>query len=363
MNYLEIIKQKLGKYPIGAWVPYYEHNLNKEYFTQISDCGINFIPTNKCNKEELDLISSAGIKLMVNDERLTYANITQIVSVKDYLKEYKDREDVLSVFIWDEPSPTMMDLCAVLNKQVDKYAENIFGYINLHPNYSDKGLQRDGLTYGEYLQYFVDSCNPKVISYDHYPFFLNKIGHEEMFDNLNEVRKCCDNNNLEFMTFVQSAEYYNHILPSTEMLRYQVATALAYGAKGILYFTYAQVIHDANSENFGPAVLDKEGNKTHAYDAIKEINQEIQNNGMLFMDLNHKGVVFFSDKYDKFTTAKPDFEIDSNEVLVGIFELDGKNYYYLVNLDLENEKTITLTKGDKSVAVTLKAGGGELTSL
>ena len=76
MNYLEIIKQKLGKYPIGAWVPYYEHNLNKEYFTQIRDCGINFIPTNKCNKEELDLISSAGIKLMVNDERLTYANIT-----------------------------------------------------------------------------------------------------------------------------------------------------------------------------------------------------------------------------------------------------------------------------------------------
>jgi hypothetical protein len=147
------------------------------------------------------------------------------------------------------------------------------------------------------------------------------------------------------------------------MLRYQVATALAYGAKGILYFTYAQVIHDANSENFGPAVLDKEGNKTHAYDAIKEINQEIQNNGTLFMELKHKGVVFFSDKYDKFTTAQPDFEIDSNEVLVGIFELEGKNYYYLVNLDLENEKTITLTKGDKSVAITLKAGGGELTSL
>jgi hypothetical protein len=326
----------------------------------MKECGINFIPTNDCKKEELDIISNSGIKLMVNDDRVTYANINSIVSVKDYLKEYISRDDVLSVFIWDEPSPTMMDVCAVINKQVNKYGDDIFGYINLHPNYSDQQLQRDGLTYAEYLQYFVDTCKPKVISYDHYPFYKDKIGHDKMFENLDEIRKCCNNNGLEFMTFIQSAEYFNHVLPTEEMLRYQVATSLAYGAKGILYFTYAQVIHDTNSECFGPAVLDKSGKRTHVYESIKQINREIQENGNLFMQLQHDGVVFISEDYKKLSTTSIDFEVSCDQLLIGKFNLNGKSYIYPVNLNLQEEKTVTFTKGSKTVNVILKAGGGQL---
>ena len=116
MKYTDIIKTKLGQFPIGAWVPYYDNNLNQEYFAEMKECGINFIPTNDCKKEKLDLISSAGIKLMVNDDRVTYANVTGIAKVKDYLSEYANREDVLAIFVWDEPSPTMMDICGVINK-------------------------------------------------------------------------------------------------------------------------------------------------------------------------------------------------------------------------------------------------------
>ena len=363
MKYLDIIRKKLGAYPIGAWVPYYEHNLNAKYFAEMKECGINFIPTNDCKKEELDIISNSGIKLMVNDDRVTYANINSIVSVKDYLKEYISRDDVLSVFVWDEPSPTMMDVCAVINKQVNKYGDGIFGYINLHPNYSDQQLQRDGLTYAEYLQYFVDTCKPKVISYDHYPFYKDKIGHDKMFENLDEIRKCCNNNGLEFMTFIQSAEYFNHVLPTEEMLRYQVATSLAYGAKGILYFTYAQVIHDTNSECFGPAVLDKSGKRTHVYESIKQINREIQENGNLFMQLKHKGVVFFSKRFEKFSTIRPDFEINSDEILVGIFEHGDKTYLYLVNLTFESRGEVVVIKENKKVVVDLSKGLGQLVEI
>ena len=363
MKYLDIINKKLAQYPIGAWVPYYEHNLNAEYFTQMKDCGINFIPTNNCKKEELDLISNSGIKLMVNDDRVTYANITEIVNVKNYLSEYVNRDDVLSVFVWDEPSPTMMDVCAVINKQINKNYDGVFGYINLHPNYSDQELQRDGLTYAEYLQYFVDTCKPKVISYDHYPFYEDKIGHKCMFENLDEIRKCCNNNGLEFMTFIQSAEYFKHVLPTEEMLRYQVATSIAYGAKGILYFTYAQVIHDKNSENFGVAVLDKDGNKTRVYESIKQINREVQENGNLLMQLKHEGVVFIGSEFNMYSTANADFEVDCDGLLVGKFTFDEKNYIYPVNLSLEEEKTVTFKKDGKSVTVNLKAGGGQLIEL
>ena len=360
MKYLDIIKTKLGAYPIGAWVPYYDHNLTAEYFADMKNCGINFIPTNNCKKEELDFISNAGMKLMVNDERVSYVNITGIVNVKDYLSEYSQREDVLSVFIWDEPTPTMMDLCAVINKQVNKYCDNIFGYINLHPNYSSQDIQREDRTYAEYLQYFVDTCKPKVISYDHYPFYKDNVGSEKMFENLDDIRNCCNNNGLEFMTFIQSAEYFNHVLPTKAMLNYQVATSLAYGAKGILYFTYAQVIHDANNECFGPAVLDKQGNKTHVYYDIMSINRKIQEKGQLFMELKHKGVVFFSEKFFKYSTITPDFNVDCEEILVGVFEREDQRYLYVVNLNLEKTQTVTVKDSEKECVITLESGAGEL---
>ena len=142
-NFNEIIKAKLGAFPIGAWLPYYKKDLNADYLKGVRESGINFIPTTDCGKEELDLVLSSGLKALVNDDRVTYSNITGINRVGEWTGEYADKEGVIGVFVWDEPSPAMMDICGAINKQVQLYHENIFGYINLHANYSDRVSQRD----------------------------------------------------------------------------------------------------------------------------------------------------------------------------------------------------------------------------
>ena len=194
------------------------------------------------------------------------------------------------------------------------------------------------------------------MSYEFSPFvtYNSKVYNDAKF------ALSCNNNGLEFMTFIQSTECASHVLPTRAMLNYQAATSLAYGAKGLLYFTYAQVIHDQNNECFGPAVIDKDGNKTHVYNDITEINNKIHKNGKLFLELKHRGVVFFSKDFEKFSTIQPDFKIDTDEILVGVFDYDGKTYLYPVNLSLTKEKEFSLSRRGRTVRVKLGAGEGEL---
>ena len=354
-NFNEIIKAKLGAFPIGAWLPYYKKDLNADYLKGVRESGINFIPTTDCGKEELDLVLSSGLKALVNDDRVTYSNITGINRVGEWTGEYADKEGVIGVFVWDEPSPAMMDICGAINKQVQLYHENIFGYINLHPNYSDRVSQRDGLSYEDYLQYFVDHCSPKLLSFDHYPFFEDGFHAREYLDNLAAVRKCCDKNKLEFWSFIQSTSFGKNPPPTEGQMNFRVHSNIAYGAKGLLYFTYSQVVHE---QGFGSALLDKEFRRTQLYEYAKKINAGIEKIGTRLLELKPLGVKFFGERYLDYSTAEADFSLSGGNFLAGLFLEAGKRCAYLVNLDLEKGAAARLSSKRGEKEILLSPGGG-----
>lgn len=354
--FYRIIKEKLGKFPVGAWVPYYKEGLTLSALERIRESGINFIPTITCSEEELSLIACAGLKALVNDDRITYANVTEIGNICSRVEEYADKEGVLGVFVWDEPTPTMMDVCGAINKQVQKNREDIFGYINLHPDYSDRQNQRDGLSYAEYLEYFVAQCSPRLISYDHYPFYSDGFHGREYFENLAAIRACCNKHGLDFWTFLQSTSFGENVIPSEAQLRFQANTCLAYGAKGLLYFTYTQVIHE---DNFGHALENRFGEKTELYEYAKKINAKIEKIGTDLLDADHAGVRFFGEKYGEYSTVETDFSVSGGDFLAGIFSLGGKRYIYLVNLDFVREAEAEIVLGGESRRFRLSAGDGE----
>ena len=142
MKLEQIIEKKLGKFPVGAWVPYYKEQFSPAWLEKIKACGINFIPTKTPSPAELDAVAAAGLKSLVNDDRVTYASVKDMTKIKDWLAEYRDREDVFGLFVWDEPSPLMTKICGAINGEVQRVAPNLFGYINLHPTYSDRETQR-----------------------------------------------------------------------------------------------------------------------------------------------------------------------------------------------------------------------------
>jgi hypothetical protein len=71
--------------------------------------------------------------------------------------------------------------------------------------------------------------------------------------------------------FIQTLAYNNHREPTAAELLWQVNISLAYGAKGIQYFTY-WTPEAARGEGFGPALITVDGKRTSRYYAAKEIN-------------------------------------------------------------------------------------------
>ena len=350
----KVIKDKIGKFPIGVWVPYYKEDLSADYLSAMRECGINFVPSITCGKDELKLISDAGMKILVNDDRLTYCNVTGIVNVRKWIAEYIDEKDVIGVFVWDEPSPTMMRICGAINKTLQEYYPNTFGFTNLHPDYSDKKEQRDGRSYEEYLDFFLKNCEPKVVCYDNYPFFRDGFHSGSFFSNMAAIAACAKKNRSPFWTFIQSSSFGDNVRPNEAQLKFQVYASLAYGAQGILYFTYKEVTHE---KNFGAGFIDKFGNRTEIYDYATEINKKIQSFGDKLLASEHKGVSGTGDY--EFITDTDKIPYFGENIVAGLFDGEDGEYCFVVNGDFTKGTTIRY----KGSEIVLSAGDGVLIKL
>ncbi len=347
------MSEKLGGFPIGVWVPYYRSDFSVDYLKEIRSCGVNFVPSISSGEEERKAIAAAGLKVLLNDDRVTYCNVTGIGRLKEWLSEYTQDENVIGIFVWDEPSPAMMRICGAINETVQSICPETFGFINLHPEYSDREKQRDGKTYEEYLDFFVKTCAPKVICYDNYPFYKDGFHADSFFSNLSDIAACARKNGLPFWAFIQSASFGENIKPSAAQMRFQVFATLAYGGQGILYFTYKEVVHE---KGFGAGLLDREGKKTDLYFCAKEINADVSKMGNLLLSLKHTGVAG-TGKYRRFSTTESPCE--GKDLFVGLFSGENGDYALAVNGDFENETVIT--RGGKKYM--LAAGGGTLIKL
>ena len=348
MNYLEQVKKKIGKFPIGCWVPYYQSDLNMDYLKGIRDCNITFLPTITSNNEELDMINKAGLKALVNDNRIVYANITDSNKIEGYSAEYLDHPSYFMSFIWDEPNPTMMNICGAINKILQK-DERALGYINLHPNYSDKKVQRSGLTYNQYLNYFIKTCEPRVLSFDNYPFYQTKNKLTKFIDNLAIISKVSKKHNIPFVGFVQSGAFFKNEDVNEEKMRLLVHLLLTFGAKGYLYFTYHKVSHE---DGFKDALTDEKGNKTPRYYYAKRINDEVQKYSDVLLNLDIVGIKG-TGEYSKYTSFSEKIPLGLDEGIIGIFNYQGKKIYMAVNPNLSkkqilryNNSEIALEKGN-----------------
>lgn len=348
MNYIDQVKNKIGKFPIGCWIPYYKEELNEKYLETIKECNINFVPSISHDKEELDLINKAGLSAIVNDDRIVYANVTNISKISNYLNEYIEHPSYFMSFIWDEPSPTMMNISGAINKELQK-DDRAIGYINLHPNYSDKVKQRNNLSYRKYLNYYIKTCNPKVLSFDNYPFYKRKDKIDNFIANVALISKISKENNIPFVGFIQSGAFFQNADVNEEKLRLLVNLLLVFGAKGYLYFTYHEVTHE---DGFGAALIDRNGQKTEKYYYAKKINEKVLKYSDILLNSTIVGIKGMG-KYDKYTTYHDNINISLDSGIVGIFKYNDNYIYMAINPELSlkstlvyNKKEVCLEKGE-----------------
>ena len=376
---------------MGYFGPYgkpFSYNGNKlpdmfsdEMFQLYADTGINMISHNDNDyatypsvvKQLLEQGEKYNIGIQVYDTRILDEAGAQmsLESLDALLNEYANYPAYCGNYIIDEPGQESY-LLATLNGTTiadaapifQKFNElDVYGYGNLLPIISGKEDK-----YQAYIDEYIESCNPPYLQYDMYPFEGSATGHgfvERYFQNMSMIKASADANNIPFWGFVQIGSQYNDAgahfdtngyYPTKGQTYWNVGTLLAFGAKGINYFTLVQPywFAYAQSEPFDfqrNGLIGAWGNKTRWYYYAQDINKQIAAVDEVLMNSVNKGIIATSNQI-RSDLGQCQFLMDgtswrelknvTGEALIGCFNYQGKTALYVVNYDVEYAQKIQL---------------------
>ncbi len=399
-----------GIIPIGAWISPPRENIHEknpnyitnENFKNVKDAGLNFIISLYENLDisvdsvlkALDAADANGLKLIVNDPGIASGQDDYDTMV-ERIKTYSGSPAYLGTMLYDEPAIPLFDSFALVRDSYKKACpDNVF-YINILPDYAKKdqcyvnkafesGGNMTKEDYKNYLTQYVSKINPEFISYDYYPcegaFPSIKEGY---FTNMCEVREIAGLNGIPFWVFIQSCSFGSYVrVPKRAETFWQVNTALALGALGIQYFCYWMPLEYDSWEG---GIVSRTGEKTPIYNDVKDINKQISAIDAVLTDCVSKGVITLNSSpapipekvilssYGEFSSVTG----TNNPILIGCFDQNGKDVFYVVNNSIETDCTFNInfkankhfriiqnaineTKTSKSLKLSLKAGEGVL---
>jgi alpha-galactosidase len=147
----------------------------------------------------------------------------------------------------DEPSADEFPALRVWADSVSERSPGTLRFINLLPNYASAGAL-GAATYDAYVDAFVAVVAPDILCFDHYPSFdavqpfdpsnesnTTQAGYVR---NLKIMRAAAQRAGIPFWNFFNAMPFNNRSDVTPAQLRWQAFVSLAYGAKGLLYFTY-----------------------------------------------------------------------------------------------------------------------------
>ncbi len=178
--------------------------------------------------------------------------------------------------------------------------------------------------YARYLEKFFAAVKPAVLYIIHLPF--RRVGPPPLyFENLELIRKASLSRGVPFLVTIRCAEMPGMEAVSEARLRWLANTALAYGAKGIVWLGY-----------YGRgAMVTPEGFETKAYRWVATLNRNLQALGGQLFGLTPTAV-YHVGQVPSGATRLPTHGllggIEGGEFVVGMFrDPEGRDYCLIVN--------------------------------
>lgn len=397
-------------------------------------------------QQALVLAEKYGIGMFVSDTRLNVietdgnGNVTKhevdtsAGNLAEIMAAYSNYDSFLGINVVDEPkgantwsTETNTDASdtyfarynyyEALAEELGKYA-NITSYVNMH---GSQGVEKG--TYAYYVEQIAKDVD--VLSYDTYPYFdqgaytqLTRLA--AYMESLDIVRQASLDSGKPFWTYVQAGTDYRDDGTNEATATYKyteadtlwmVNTSLAFGAKGIQYFPLLQpeyFSYDKTSETGHDydrnGIIGANNVPTSYYAMVQEANKQIAAIDHVLMNAQSTGVIVLGDaksatdlaasslgrghtftgllekKNNTYTTVLKD--VSGDDAMVGCFNYQGYEAYYVVNYDRtegasqlitlklnENVKYYTIAdtvknEGEGSeIALTVPSGAGVLVVL
>jgi hypothetical protein len=316
-----------------------------EQLRGMREAGLNI--SGFCRVEDLERIRVAGLTCFVSDKRIqnfTAPDDEIRRSIGALKGEIGDNPAALGFYLRDEPDAAMMPGLGKLAMLLYGAMPDKWPYVNLFP-YRVPPKILGTTDYDAYVRMLVKTIGQPFLSYDNYSL-VNGEMLDYFYANLEIIRRLSLETGTPFWNCILANAHFNYMEPSDATFSLQVYSTMAYGGRGIQYFTYFA----PEIGNYRLAAIDQFGNRTQTWDMLRRINNQIHALAPTLIGLRTTGVYHYPDIPEQGQPLSVSKLIRSVEMtqryvrppvggrcLIGEFEdNDQRPYFFIVNKDLKN---------------------------
>jgi hypothetical protein len=271
----------------------------------------------------------------------------------DIISTYSKHPALLGYFLSDEPGVDKFARLGVINQYLLRKDPRHLPYINVLPNYA-KDPDWLGSAYEGTIRRYLDTVKPALLSWDHYRQVFRANGDESYYwHNLEAIRRQSLRANVPCLQIICSLKHMGYRECSEADLRWQVYTSLAYGSRGIMYFTYWDVKGLAWAD--APAIITMDGKRDVKYEQVKRINKRIGALGPTLLTLKSTGA-YCTDPLPpggvRLAADAPVTKAEGGSLLIGCFrDAKGRRFIFPVNRSFRSGVTARLTLDSRTLSV------------
>lgn len=292
----------------------------------------------------LDVAAASGVRLLLSHATYHVGDAdpfddAALAKVRDLVDAIKDHPGLYGYHLRDEPRFDQLPKLARVHAAILERDPSHLCYINHFPPIEGWGAP----TAEAFWRRFIELVQPHLLSYDHYPITVapraeieaqadkpNVFAHAglivkpDTFSCLELLRNLSAGSGLPFWAFTCSVRHGPYPTPTEGHMRWQLMNDLAYGARGLQYFTYA---HDS-------AMVRPDGSTTETWALARRINADVHAMAPVLRTLRTVGV-FRTGPLWAGTQPLPRFhaagglEATGDPVTIGVF-LDGAEVLHLM---------------------------------
>ena len=213
------------------------------------------------------------------------------------------------LLLYDEPHRSLFGVLRDAKEQVERQRSGEdLPYVNVWPSHASPKNALGAESYTDYLEKYMNETRypnsavaPPVLSFDHYPLLTDERTTPDFFYNHAVIRNFARRFGVPSWGFVQSMGFDGRKVglgvrrrPDEAEIFWQINVALAYGVKGVQYFTYWTPQN--NEVKFGNALISRAGTRTSLYGYAQRANDFLRKVGGVLLPLTSYSVTHFGEK-------------------------------------------------------------------
>lgn len=344
----------MNKFPIGFWNYVSLENQDASAVKEWKEAGMTLAMSPNFNSrvhsknkmiEILDEAQRQGITVILCDDRALWEGVDSDEAgyrrrFQEALDDFGSHPAVLGFSIGDEPGgrdhKDFMRACKayIIQKEM---APHLSPFCNLLSWSIGMEPYINNLPWSKVLDIYCEQSDTDFLCYDCY--FQMNPGHEgwdAYFRNLREYSEASKRYGIPFWTTLLSVGHFRYRCPKEDDFRWQLNTAIAHGAKGILWFFF--YMGDA-ADNYRVAPIDEHWERTETFEWLSRVNRTfLKGHAEIIKDLELVKVYHQGEAWGGVELFAPDNLVSEFKsfyniplILSEFKDIDGHNYIMVVN--------------------------------